>query len=1175
MLFVNQGLLAIAFFEVTALIVLLVLFLLLRRDHPDGYFRLWLMGWISLTLSAIFELGLILQESPELRLAILATHVLALLLFISAAMQLTLGRGARRNWPVLPVITAILAGVYYVERSTPAPYFGKIHWETAALESGIYLWAGWLLWRARAKHKGHGGRLLAGALVSGLHGIDRFEWLTHPFFLMRLAFDHLLNVSLGIAMAVLVLESARARSDELNDKMRRLSLLTAASTQTLSVREVLEQVLGHLVESLGATHGIVRLLEGEGSAARLVARASVGFQQTYLQKHERVAVSEPWVQRVLQKDCLFVRLDEGVDARERTRMEESGVSESISLALPGKAGPIGIISVGSFQNVRFQRDEITYLVNIANLLGLTLQNVRLFEQVATVQQQWAYTFDSIGDPIFVHDPEFRILRTNQRLGNLLGRDAAALVGRMVTDLLPRKGTNYKSCPYCEGVAGEGDDPDPWLTGYFLASNSTFTDPSGRPLGTVHALKDISERKRAEEKYRTLVSNVQEGVFISNPQGRFLDFNDALMRILGFEQREELLNADIPSMFVNPADRERLKKLLQDHGAVADFEYEIRRKDGEVRAMLESSIAIRDAAGNLTALQGFLLDITDRKRAEQEIRRRNRELMVLNSIGQTLTESLDLTASIQRTLRQMTELFSLDASSLYLLDQAGIKLRRIAAVGHRSEEGRHVPPVALQPELLQHIKAVHATFLSAQGLPIPMVLREAQRKEGLHSVFVVILWSKDRVLGGLVVGSRTAREFSPADINLLIAVGSQISNAIDRSALYEETRQAYENLRRTQEQLLHSEKMAAVGQLISGVAHELNNPLTAILGYSQLLLSSGQMPAQGMEYSDKLYKQAQRTHRIVQNLLSFARQHKPERVAVQLNQILEDTLALRDYDLRLSNIRVHYDLAADLPMTAADPHQLQQVFLNLVNNAVDAMLEQSSEGDLWVTTKAKDDRLIVEFKDSGPGVKDASRVFDPFYTTKPVGKGTGLGLSICYGIVSEHGGSIHVSNVHPSGACFLIELPYQRAAAIDEAISAPALSAGGARILLIDQDISVLEAVEAILRDGNHGVRAAASLPEAQRLLAEQEFDAVVADAEVPTGVGSESLQSWLTANRPALATRIIWMRASAGPAPEESHIGNGLLVLQKPFQAADLLNAIETALGQPALGGVQPAPIEG
>ena len=1166
----NQGLLAIDFFQVTGLIVLLVLFLLLRRDQPGGYFRLWLVGWVGLTVSSFLELGLVLRAGPGLHLATIATQVIALLLLLSSVMQFTIGR-TRRNWPVLPLATAILAGIYYVERGTHAPYFGSIHWETATLESVVFLWAGWLLWRSPAAPKGHGAKLLAAAfLVSGLHGMDRFQWPLHPVFLLRVAFDHLLSVFVGIAMVVLVLESARARSEELNDKMRRLSLLTAASTQTLSVREVLEQVLGHLVESLGATHGIVRLLEGEGSSARLVAKASVGFQQAYLTKYERISLSEPWVQKVLQKDCLFLRVSEEVDTKERARMDECGITESISLPLPGKNGALGIVCVGSIRSVRFQRDELSYLVNIANLLGLTLQNVHLFEQVATVQQQWAYTFDSIGDPILVHDPEYRILRTNQRLGHLLGRDNAALIGRMVSDLLPRKGTGYKSCPYCEGIAGEADDPDPWLIGYFLASNSTFTDPRGRQLGTVHVLKDITDRKRAEEKYRTLVSNVQEGVFISTPQGKFLDFNDALMRMLGYEDRGELLGADIPVMFVNSADRDRLKKLLQDHGTVADFEYEIRRKDGEVRSMMESSIAVRDSAGNLAALQGFLLDITDRKRAEQEIRRRNRELMVLNSIGQTLAESMDLSDSIQRTLRQMTELFNLDASSLYLLDEATLALRRIAAVGHRAELGRQIPPVSVQPELFQHIKAVHATFLSTQGLPLPALVREAQRKEGLVSAFLVVLWSKDRVIGALVVGSRAPREFSPADINLLIAVGSQISNAIDRNTLYEEMRQAYENVRRTQEQLLHSEKMAAVGQLISGVAHELNNPLTAILGYSQLLISSCQLPPQGIEYSDKLYKQAQRTHRIVQNLLSFARQHKPERIAVQLNQILQDTLALRDYDLRMSNIRVHLELSPDLPATAADPHQLQQVFLNLVNNAVDAILENSSDGDLWVRTEVKDDRLFVEFTDNGPGVKDASRVFDPFYTTKPVGKGTGLGLSICYGIVTEHGGTIRVRNVQPRGASFTIELPYQSVSAAKDADRESDITIGrGSRILLIDQDESVLEAVEAILQGRNHTVKTAATLAAAQSLLEQQEFDVVVAELDMPVTAGQETLEGWLGANKPPLAQRLIWMRASAGSESSDRAARNGSQVLQKPFKSVDLLAAVESVLGQ-----VQPVPIQ-
>src|SRR5690242_21301394 len=144
----------------------------------------------------------------------------------------------------------------------------------------------------------------------------------------------------------------------------------------------------------------------------------------------------------------------------------------------------------------------------------------------------------------------------------------------------------------------------------------------------------------------------------------------------------------------------------------------------------------------------------------------------------------------------------------------------------------------------------------------------------------------------------------------------------------------------------------------------------------------------------------------------------------MNQTVEETLALRDYDLRMSNIRVHLDLAGDFPVTAADPHQLQQVFLNMVNNAVDAILEDSADGDLWVKTHASEDKLFVEFADSGPGVKDPARVFDPFYTTKPVGKGTGLGLSICYGIVTEHGGAIRVKNSHPRGACSRIELPLQ-------------------------------------------------------------------------------------------------------------------------------------------------------
>jgi PAS domain S-box-containing protein len=1018
----NQGLLGSAFFEASASIILLVLFALLRRDQDSHYFRLWLVGWICFTCASLGEVALLVRNLPELGVPVLLGHAAALAFFVLSVTDLTADPEYRR-WPVLSAVVLALVWVYYIERTGSR---GNIwaHWETALLESAVCLAAGWLVWRWAAHRPGHGMRLLAGLfLLDGLHGIDRALWPQHPLFTLRVAFDHLLGVSLGIAMVVLVLESARSRTDELNDKMRRLTLLTAASTQTLSVHDALEGVLKHLVASVGGTHGLVRLIEGEGDSRHLVIRASVGFPSDYLAKYSKISCQEPWVRQVLREDCRCIRLEEQVDVASNSRVTQLGLQEMVTIALRGKDTPLGIIAIGSTHKVTFPADEIAYLVNLSNLLGLTLQNVRLFEQVATAQQQWEHTFDSIGDPIVVHDRSGQILRVNQRFSQLLGRQSAGLLGRSVTDFLPRKEVTYELCPYCEGVAGEGDERDPWLPGYFLASNSAFAGASGKSAGVVHVLKDITERKRAEEKYRTLVASVQEGVFISTPAGRFLEFNDALLHMTGYDTREELMSVDIgPTLFANSSERERLRRLLQDHGSVTDFEFEMRRKDGEVRNILESSSGVRDASGQVTAYQGFVLDITERKRAEGEIRRRNRELMVLNSIAQTLTESMDLGDSLQRTLRQLLELFGLDSSSIYLLEDQGSSLRRVASVGHRSEIAKSVPSVPLASDVLHHINAVHATFVSAHGLPLPDALRDLNRKESITSAYVVILWSKDRVIGWLLVGSRAPREFSPADINLLIAVGSQISGAIQRTLLYDETKQAYENLRRTQEQLLHSDKMAAVGQLISGVAHELNNPLTAILGYSQLLTASAQTGPQELEYAAKLYKQAQRTHRIVQNLLSFSRQHKPERVSVQLNQVLEDTLALRDYDLRVSNIRVHLELSPDLPVTSADPHQLQQVFLNMVNNAVDAMLENSPDGDLWVRSGVSGDFLFVEFTDSGPGVKDPSRVFDPFYTTKPVGKGTGLGLSICYGIVTEHGGTITVRNVPPHGASFRIKLP---------------------------------------------------------------------------------------------------------------------------------------------------------
>src|SRR6185312_2747566 len=212
-----------------------------------------------------------------------------------------------------------------------------------------------------------------------------------------------------------------------------------------------------------------------------------------------------------------------------------------------------------------------------------------------------------------------------------------------------------------------------------------------------------------------------------------------------------------------------------------------------------------------------------------------------------------------------------------------------------------------------------------------------RAEGLHSWMWLILWSQDQPMGELGVSSRNEGEFNATDEKLLIAIGRQLATTIEKIRLYEETTRAYDDLRRTQEQLLQSKKMSTIGQLIAGVAHQLNNPLTAILGYAQLL-EAEPLDSKAKEFTSKIFKQGQRTHRVVQNLLSFARQRAPQKEEFNVVEVREEALLLRDYDLKVGNITLERDFQAGLPAVLGDRHQLEQVFLNIVNNGLDAITE---------------------------------------------------------------------------------------------------------------------------------------------------------------------------------------------------------------------------------------------
>jgi len=262
--------------------------------------------------------------------------------------------------------------------------------------------------------------------------------------------------------------------------------------------------------------------------------------------------------------------------------------------------------------------------------------------------------------------------------------------------------------------------------------------------------------------------------------------------------------------------------------------------------------------------------------------------------------------------------------------------------------------------------------------------------------------------------------------LLIFLRTHLADS-DRSRLLAQSQQSVENLQRVQAQLVQTEKLVSLGQLAAGAAHEINNPLTAILGFSDLLADDPSLPEKARGLASKIRDQARRTKGLVTNLLSFARQVPSERTLLDVNTVVTNAVQLRALDLRSGTTRVDLQLESVLPGVRGDGNQLMQVFFNIVSNAIDA-LSAKNNGALTVKTMRDRSNVVILFSDNGPGIKEPHRVFDPFYTTKPVGKGTGLGLSICFGIVQEHGGKIHCYNRQEGGAVFRVELPAALAAA---------------------------------------------------------------------------------------------------------------------------------------------------
>jgi signal transduction histidine kinase len=389
----------------------------------------------------------------------------------------------------------------------------------------------------------------------------------------------------------------------------------------------------------------------------------------------------------------------------------------------------------------------------------------------------------------------------------------------------------------------------------------------------------------------------------------------------------------------------------------------------------------------------------------------------------------------------------------------------------------------------------------------------------------------------------------------------VRDVSERKKLDDETRDLYH-------QLLQAEKMAALGQTISGVAHELNNPLATILSWAERLLERSKLDEQVRRGLETILSESERAARIVRNLLTFARKRQTTRAMVDVNQVVRETLALRAYEQRVSNVKILDALAAGLPKVFADGHQIQQVLLNLVINAEQAMLTAHGRGTLVVRTwhDADQESVILEINDDGPGIPDEvqPKIFDPFFTTKEVGEGTGLGLTVAYAIVQEHGGRIRLETRPNAGASFYVELPITGTLSaapparvrLDRAVD----DVAGASILIVEDETQLANAVVDALTDAGYIVDHAQDGEEGLTRVKEQSFDLVICDLKMPR-LDGQSFYALLASAAPALAKRVIFVTGDvAGTDAERFLEGSGCRWLAKPFRLADLLRTVREAL---------------
>ncbi len=831
--------------------------------------------------------------------------------------------------------------------------------------------------------------------------------------------------------------------------------------------------------------------------------------------------------------------------------------------------------------------------------------------------------DALGDALAVVDPALTVVEWNAAMERLTGVARADAVGRTAGADLSLLRDAAVLGRLREALAGgtpaavellhaTADDRHVWLE----ARCAPWRDAAGRVAGALAFFTDITERhQRAlflgamEAIGHSLASSLDLNKVLDTIVGKALDVMGAESALVvawdGVAPAFTVLRAggrlagEYPAATAIPAGNGPIaravrearpvttRNILTDPGVWLPPERRARVEREGYKAAAAAPLAAkgrvhgalvvhyweeRTFGAEELALLGLLAEqaslAIQNAQLYGEARRRRDVAEVLARLGRELTATLEEQRIAALLARGITELVPVRVAGVFRYEPADGTLHAITASG---PDAAAVHGLVLAPgegiagrAAAERKLVVSADILTDPRVQLSPTLRARLPAYRFRGAVGLPLLTHERLIGALTLGLDPSARLGADELQALEALAGQAALALENARLYESARDSLVRLRATQVQLVQAAKMSALGQLVSGVAHELNNPLSVIIGYGQLLLSR-EIPPAMQRPIELMVSQGDRMAKIVRNLLFFARQRPPERLAVGLNEVIERTLALRLNQLKLSGIAVEREYARDLPLIAGDPHQLEQVVLNLLLNAEQAILEGKRGGRIGLRTGVAEEGRAVEARvaDDGPGIPADTlpHVFEPFFTTKVVGTGTGLGLSVSYGIVQEHGGRLSVES-RPGETVFVLTLPALRPDALGADAPPAAFEAakGAGRLaLVVEDEPSVLDLIVTLLGQTGWRVDVASGGHAGLERVKRCRYELVVSDIRMPEG-GGEEFYRRAVAQDPSLQRRFVFITGDTVNREAWMFFKEARVpVIEKPFQPALFLDVVRRA----------------